>query len=201
MFKRLDLYLLDRVFEPLARVLNRKVGLSNYTLAKWFLMFATAFMAFSAYAWIRVGSKNGGSTFLLMVAMDLLYIWPALRTSVRMEREYSNPVPGRLPPNFRDPDPFSSEERLVQMRRYGLDIVLILVLVTAYVLGIEAFSMVDGRGYVPIEGGLYSGFFTLLKTSWVTGTVGMYFLACTPLYPREKTEAASLVLQPAPIKN
>src|ERR1041385_9149154 len=109
MFKPLDLWLLDHLFEPITRYLNKRFGWSNYWLARVILVPSVAILVL-ALAGYSVG-YFGPPVMLfpyLIAAMYIGYTWEVLQLATKLEHEYTHPKPGAMPPNFRDP-PTGSE--------------------------------------------------------------------------------------------
>lgn len=112
---RLDLTLLDYVFQPLSVLVTDYLGVRNYTVTKLFLTFGAALLigvVISNFVMYRVFDP------LDAIMVTLFIIWPTWKLTTRYESQGLT----ALPPNFRWPAPGTPEARVVFWRRCFLAI-------------------------------------------------------------------------------
>ncbi|HEY0010811.1 MAG TPA: hypothetical protein VGB97_02755 [Candidatus Paceibacterota bacterium] len=169
MLGRFDLYLLDRIFNPLSIRLYKRFGLSNFTAAKFLIMAGTALLLLLVYL-LLVGRLlvPHGEFLIVLCLLEFWYATVGLKAAVEQEAKWTNPRPGQLPDNLRDAPCYE-----VKYRRLFLSLAVILG--TADLLAAI---------FIPI----YPEKTLIRDASWVAMLAGFYFLACTPPGPRERQE-------------
>ena len=167
----IDLWILDRVFEPLYRRIHRATGIGNYALAKWTLFISTALLVVLGFAGLAHSFK--GSVWLWL---EVFYVWPAMSAAVRLEREWTALV---SPPNFRSPASLTIEWRIVLEREMLLMVPILLPFL--YWLT-DRFLPTDKLVHPAGE------FIAACVLGWALLLTGFYFLACTPPPPRKKRQ-------------
>lgn len=168
MFKKLDLFLLDRIFDPFSIRLFKRWGVGNFTIAKMLIMIGTAMLLFLAYK-LLVGDFKDVDPTLLIVICIIEFYWATMGivASVRQEARWRAPKPGMVPDNLRD-----SPRQEVYYRR--LFLTLLLLLGTGYT--INALITPGTPAYMWRVG------------AWLPILAGFYFLGCTPPGPRDREE-------------
>lgn len=176
MFRGLDLWLIDKIFDPLADWLFGVFKVGNYTLSKWCLMLGSGLLV-TAIAYFTIMAKGLGILGVITMFIELLFAMAAMRLAFRLEEQYQNHGAARLPPNLRD-----GEASPVWMRRFFLFLTILVVptkLIEIPLIGwkhVWEVHLMDGHGFQ------YAG--------WIPILVGLYFLACIPRLPRENFSPA-----------
>lgn len=186
LFRGLDLFLIDKVFDPLALRIHKIWGTSCYTLAKWFLTLGTALLLCSFYQLVVTPSKQLLVLSVLAIVVEFSFAFSAFREADKLERMYESPTVDKLPPNLRD-----GTGTHVSNRRFFIFLGM-LILVS------EVLSSIPKPLHVIVDHKMYDN---LRIISVYIVLVGFFFLACTPRLRRPKTEEKKVektVLVPAP---
>ncbi len=189
MFNQIDLSVLDRIFEPAAAWIHKRLGISNYALAKWLLYFGTA--SFVLLAITEQAEGRGG----LVALFEVIYAWPAMSLAARLDDTWKGDT---LPPNLRDSPRGTSEYEIVWRRKRALFLPVLAVFVITVFMPILL-------GMVSPEVDPYDqdySFWVSYGIAWLPVVSGFYFLSCIPRPPRkqEMRMPAHGQLSPARIK-
>ena len=171
LFRPIDLFLLDKFFEPLSEKLHRWWNLSNFTVAKWFLTFASCLMLGSVYLSLTSRTKRMDVLDLLFVTVEFSFIFLGFRASIELERKYRDAQVETVPKNLRDGNVIE-----VANRRFFL----IIVIATVVMELLPALLKVElpWRADPPWE--------LTMRCSWLLALIGYYFLSCAPRLRRSK---------------
>ena len=181
----LDLYLLDKVFDPLSVKINNRFGIGNFTLSKWMLTLGNGIMFGALFAMAITRNKELDSFFVIASAVFMLWTFRAFRTAVRLEERYHASASDALPVNLRD-----GSAKEVENRRFFLFLVLVTVANESIMTMIDFTHLITKHS----PESLY------LRASWLWTLVGFYFLGCTPRMRRrdERKAVAKVPLSAAP---
>ena len=183
MITALDLLVLDKVAEPLARFLNKSLGISNYTVARWILTISLALGFMAGYSflleWIPATEAERKATFalpptsfILLLMLDAMIVWRGFKLASKLERSYHETgLGGALPPNLRDGWIGPASERKS------------LLLLIPILISLPIFLHLNSRADASAA--------TFWLACIITGLVGHYFLACTPLPPKRRAREVS----------
>lgn len=186
LFRGLDLFLIDKVFDPLALKIHKLWGISCYTLAKWLLTLGTAILLGSFYQLIVAPSKQLIMLSVLAIAVEFSFAFSAFREADRLERMYDSPTVDKLPPNLRD-----GMGVHVSNRRF-------FIFLGVLIFASEALTSISKPLHIIVDHKLYDNLRIIAVYVVLTG---FFFLACTPRLRRPKTEekkTEKTVLTPAP---
>ena len=168
-----DLWILDHVFEPLARTMHKATGINNYTASKWLFMLSTGL--FVVMGFIGYNQYVAGAAILWL---ETYYAWPAMSMSMRLEREWTGTA---LPPNLRTPKHGSRENRIVEAR-IGL---LALPLIYLFVLWLFRGEIKSHASTIHL---MSFSFALTCFGGWLMLLASFYFLACTPPPPKREVQ-------------
>ena len=167
-----DLWILDKIFEPMAQAIAKRTNIGNYTLSKWFFFLSTASMIVLILISLTKDYIGWGA-----IIVQFLYTWPSMSFASRLEQSWDGSEP---PPNLRTPPENTREYELV-FARHSLLYLPVYTGLTYWVLYMFFFRM--HASYNP---SLW--YLCLLGADWLLLFPSFYFLACTPRPPRKKTE-------------
>lgn len=173
MFNKLDLFILDRIFNPISIKLYKRYGISTFGVAKSLMMLGTSFLFLLVFSLMTKRIVVSDPYLLtLLCVMEFWFAFSGIRTSIAQENKWRNPRPGMLPENLRDAPRIE-----VTNRRYFLFLTLIMA-----APGVALVLMVPGRALEMYR-----------FIAWVLILFGYYFLACTPPGPRDQQERETRV--------
>ncbi len=186
MTRMLDLWLFDKLFDPFAAWLHKIWGVSNYSVSKWFLTFATGSILASLYAIIMNQKEHTGILTLLAIMLDFSIAFAGFRTANTLETSFLT-SPRKLPKNLRDGRYWE-----VVFRRFFLMLIWITVFLEGVLIARDPDHLWTKHG--PRD--------WLLYAAWLLALIGYYFLSSTPRRPRpkeekKKVESTSMVPDPS----
>lgn len=176
----LDLFLLDKVFQPASTYIFKRTGIVNYTIARWFLLGATLFLFCSAglgMSQIIQGVKNSSFVRVILPFIMCSLVIRELKTTVRLENQWKDGS-HKLPPNFRDSSQKGGEIEFVIFGR-KLSMWLLFAMLCFEVAHI----------FQQDERPLMIFLHVLITIVWLgCEVVGLYFLSCLPPPPGSTKE-------------
>lgn len=169
----LDLYLLDKIFDPVATWLHKLSGTSNYSLARWFLLLGTGTMLAGILKLILEHGKPAGALYLIAILIEFIFAFHGFRTAQSLEAQYLNPRVDKLPPNLRD-----GKHLDVMSRRFFLFLILL-------VFFGECLGTIGDVAHIWTKHRLHE---VIHWVSWFPVVCGFMFLGCTPRLRRPQVE-------------
>lgn len=188
MFRWIDLYLIDKIFDPLALKIHKRWNTLCYTLSKWFFTLGSITLLYATYEMFSFQYKNWilpaiGCWVVLITLFDIM---TAFRLADKLEVRYTQASVDTLPPNLRDG---------VGVHIFNRRFYLLLLFATLF---IEVPTVVANPAHLVVD---HTKFHNALISSLPLILIGYYFLACTPRLRRPKTEekkAGKTDIVPAP---
>lgn len=165
MFRKLDLYLLDKVFNPTSIRLYKRSGVSNFTVSKYLVMFGTVVLMYYLLTGKAVIPDPIFLSFICL--MEFYFAFSGIKAAITQETKWKNLRPGTLPENFRDAPRIE-----VENRQFFLYI-----------------TVVFGTLNILLAFAAHRFIFDLYRFgAWIPILSGFYFLGCTPPGPRDRQE-------------
>lgn len=184
MLTKLDLAILDYIFEPLAVWLNRHLGVGTFQLARIFLRVGLV-------AIMLLLLQFPASDLVIQMLLIVLVLFNVIRITWDMsltkslERRINNPVTDELPPNLREHFPNN---------KYGWAIASRLLYLRGCIFWLTMTMYAAATGVTTLT------MYVWIGVSYAVIGSGYYFLACAPRPPMKKNWSVALVpsrLQPA----